>query len=245
MDTIISYTVQTKVFRGPFELLLSLIEKRKLLINDISLATVTDDYIEHIKTIQKFPLAQSAHFILIASTLLLIKSKSLLPSLELTREETESIEDLEHRLKEYKKMRELSCHIRELFGKRILFSKQHAGKGEPVFSPDASLSVSSLAHGIRDVFKQLPRVQPIPKVVIEKMMSLEDMVERLTVRITKSLKMSFREFSDMGKAEKITIIISFLAVLELAKQGTISAQQDQCFGDIQLKSQSINVPQYR
>lgn len=245
MNTVISYTVKTKVFRGPLELLLSLIEKRKLLINDISLASVTDDYIEHIKAIQEFPLAQSAHFILIASTLLLIKSKSLLPSLELTQEESESIEDLEHRLKEYKKMRTLSCHIQELFGKSILFSKQYVRDSEPVFSPGTSVSVSSLCLCIRDVLKEFPKKQLVPEVIVEKVISLEDMVLRLINRITKNLKISFREFSDVEKAEKITIIVSFLAVLELAKQGALVAQQEQCFGDIRLESQNLSTPRYR
>ena len=96
-----SYIVNTGAFQGPLELLLSLIEKRKLFISDISLSEVTDDFINHVKNTSDFPMSQSAHFVLIASTLLLIKSKSLLPTLEFTEEETESMEDLERRLKSY------------------------------------------------------------------------------------------------------------------------------------------------
>ncbi len=90
------------------ELLLDFIEKRKLFINDISLSKVTDDFIGFLKEKSNFPLGLSANFILVASTLLLIKSKSLLPTLNLTSEEEANIEDLETRLKEYQRIKELS-----------------------------------------------------------------------------------------------------------------------------------------
>ena len=90
-----SFTVKQQQFEGPLELLLDLIEKRKLFVSDIALAQVTDDYIAHIKSSTEFPIADSAQFILVASTLLLIKSKSLLPSLDLTTEEQADIKDLE------------------------------------------------------------------------------------------------------------------------------------------------------
>ena len=100
-----SYKVKTEKFEGPLDLLLNLIEKRKLLINEISLAKISDDYIQFIKDSGNFPMGESANFILIASTLLLIKSRSLLPSLSLSQEEENSIEELEHRLKIYKEIK--------------------------------------------------------------------------------------------------------------------------------------------
>src|SRR3989338_7017919 len=110
------YYVKTHIFEGPLDTLLSLVEKRKLFISDISLAQVADDYIAYIKSLEDFPIADSAHFILIASTLVLIKSKSLLPTLTLSEEEEHNIEDLEKRLAEYQKYKELSRHLRERFG---------------------------------------------------------------------------------------------------------------------------------
>src|SRR3989344_1126361 len=105
------YHIKTEAFQGPLDLLLQLIEKRKLHINDISLAHITDDYLAHIAGLETFPLKEAAHFILVASTLVLIKSRSLLPSLSLTDEEEGDIKDLERRLKEYKRIKELSLHI--------------------------------------------------------------------------------------------------------------------------------------
>src|SRR3989344_4122925 len=109
-----SFTVKQEHFEGPLELLLDLIEKRKLFVSDVSLAKVADDYISYVKNLSEFPVADSAHFVLIASTLLLIKSKSLLPNLDLTTEEQVSIEDLEHRLRLYERMRKLSRSLGSL-----------------------------------------------------------------------------------------------------------------------------------
>ena len=102
-----AYTVKTEAFEGPLDILLSLIEKRKLHINDVSLSKVADDFIAYINSIEEFPLEESADFILIASTLILIKSKSLLPTLDLSIEEEEDISTLEDRLREYQKIKEL------------------------------------------------------------------------------------------------------------------------------------------
>src|SRR3990167_9179602 len=118
-----SFKIKTDIFEGPLDLLLSLIEKRKLLINEISLSKVADDFIGYLKTHESFPIAKTAHFILVASTLLLIKSKSLLPSLELTEEESASIEDLELRLRIFRKFKELTKGLTLIFGKEVIYFK--------------------------------------------------------------------------------------------------------------------------
>src|SRR3989344_5879114 len=111
------FKVRVGQFEGPLELLLELIEKKKLHISDVSISQVADEFIEYIKSFETFPTADSADFILIASTLLLIKSKSLLPNLSLTEEEQGSIEDLENRLVIYKKYKELSANLEKIFCK--------------------------------------------------------------------------------------------------------------------------------
>lgn len=82
--TLPEFKIKTEVFEGPLDLLLSLVEKRKLFISDISLASVTDEYINHINKLPEYSMDDRTQFILIASTLLLIKAKSLLPNLPLT-----------------------------------------------------------------------------------------------------------------------------------------------------------------
>ncbi len=244
MQTESRFHIKTHVFEGPLDLLLSLIEKRKLLINDISLAKVTDDYIAHIRQFEQYPIAESANFILIASALLLIKSKSLLPNLELSEDEQGSIEDLEKRLKIYQRMKELSLHIKNQFGKEIIFPRQESKNIAPVFSPEPEINPLGIFMALKEVIKNLPKKELIPKAIVRQVVSLEEMIETLTVRIKTSLKMSFREFSKMGKEDKVNVIVSFLAMLELVKQGIVSVSQESRFQDIDIHTEHIGVPNY-
>ncbi len=156
------FTVRQQSFEGPLDVLLNLIEKRKLFINDISLAKVADDYLAHIKILGNFPVADSANFVLIASTLVLIKSKSLLPNLELTADEQGDIADLEQRLKIYRRIKNLSVGIRERFGKQISFTPEPR-KMEAIFSPDSGMTINALLAGARDVLKNLPKISQFIK----------------------------------------------------------------------------------
>jgi segregation and condensation protein A len=238
------YQVKTEVFEGPLDLLLNLIEKHKLFINDISLSKVTDDYISHVRSLGDFLLSDRANFIVIASTLLLIKSKSLLPALSLTEEETTSIEDLEARLKEYQRIKELSIHVKELFGKNIIFSGGQSQNIQPVFSPHEKITISHVITAVKEVLKSIPKKEILPQAVIKKIISLEEMIGNLTARIQSSIKMSFKEFSKHGNEHKINVIVSFLAMLELVKQGIIEVTQENRHGDIQMETQQVGVPKY-
>jgi segregation and condensation protein A len=239
-----SFTVKHGQFEGPLDLLLDLIEKRKLFVNDVSLAKVADDYIAYVKNLSEFPVADSAHFVLIASTLLLIKSKSLLPSLNLTSEEQASIDDLQLRLKIYERMRELSQKIKPMFGRQFLFSRGER-RLDPVFSPDEDMTVSNLVLAAKRVLANIPKKEFLPKVIVDKVISLEEMITNLTERIGASLKMSFKEFSNAGKAERVHVIVSFLAMLELVKQGVIDVTQEKHFDDINMETEAaLGVPRY-
>ncbi len=238
------FTIKTEVFEGPLDLLLSLVEKRKLFINDISLATVADDYVLYLKKLQNLPVGHTANFILIASTLILIKSKSLLPTLKLTEDEEASIEDLEHRLKEYKRIKELSIQIKSKFGKNIMFQRNSPIQRDPVFSPDKKTSTESMFSAIKNVIKSIPKKETIPQTIVRKVISLERVIENLTVRIQSSLSMSFKEFVGVGKKERSEIVVGFLAMLELVKQGAIDVIQGETYGDINMESKKIEVPKY-
>ncbi len=238
-----AFTVKHNQFEGPLDLLLDLIEKRKLFVNDVSLAKVADDYIEYVKKLDEFPVADSAHFILVASTLLLIKSKSLLPTLTLTTEEQASIDDLETRLKIYERMRALAEGIKPLFGARIMISRGDI-KQSPVFSPDKDMTLTNIVTAAGRVLSNLPKREFLPKVLVDKVISLEVMIENLTQRVTEGLRMSFREFSGAHKENKVHVIVSFLAMLELVKQGVIGVSQEKHFDDIHMQTEEIGVPKY-
>ena len=237
------YVVKTPSFEGPLDLLLDLIEKRKLSINEVALAKVADDYISYTRTLSEFPIAMSAHFILIASTLLLIKSKSLLPNLALSEEEKGSIEELERRLKLYKRARELGRQVRMLFGSRPIFFAQQR-LDTVVFAPDRHTNHAELTIAIKTLLQNLPKISYLPKAIVQKVVSLEEMIGSLTERIKTSLKLSFREFAKMGKQKKVNVIVSFLAMLELVKQGVISVRQDKHFDEITMETGQLDTPRY-
>lgn len=230
-------------FKGPLETLLELIEKRKMHINDVSLAEVADAFIEHMKTTENFPMADSADFILIASTLLLIKSKSLLPNLELTEEEKGNIENLEERLALYKKFKEVSLLIKEIFGKNQLYFAQESKTRKIVFSPTPEITTKSLLAAVQNVLNNVPKQEVLPKVSVKKTISLEEMIDNLRARVEKSLKLSFRDFSG-DKGDKISVIVGFLAILELAKRGIVRVNQEKHFDDISIESESVGLPRY-
>ncbi len=244
----LGYKVALAQYQGPLDILLNLIEKRKLFINEISLAKIADDYIAYVGSLGSFPIAESAQFILIASTLLLIKSKSLLPTLDLTSEEEASVHDLEHRLKLYKQIRDLSKHVKDRFGKNIIFERIPPKTIDPVFSPDESMTIPNFVAAIKNVLQNLPKKEAIPKAVIKKVISLEEMIGSLTVRVQRSLRMSFKEFSKShggeGKEHKVNVIVSFLAMLELVKQGIVDVSQEKDFEDIHIETQQLGVPRY-
>lgn len=239
------FKIKTEVFEGPLDLLLSLVEKRKLFISDISLAAVTDDYINHINKLPEYSMEDRTQFILIASTLLLIKAKSLLPNLSLTDDEKGSIEDLELRLRELEVMRRQSLEVRKLFGVNTLFFQENSPEREVFFNPGEDVKINNITEAISRVLNNLPKAEaPLPKLKVQKVVSLEEMMDSLTVRIKSAIKMSFSDFSGKGKVEKVNVIVSFLALLELVKQGTVDARQEGLFDEIEMESYHIGTPSY-
>jgi len=219
---------------------LELIEKRKLLINDISLAEVCDEYIARINAMPHLPVGETAEFIALAATLLLIKSRSLLPSLDLSDDESRDIKELEYRLALYKLIKEASHGLGRL-NLPVLYEGRPQ-ELEPLYIPDPSVTATSLRGAAQTLIDGFPATLVLPKVEVKKIISLEEMINTMAARISQAFKMSFREFS--GKKERGEIIVSFLALLELVKQGILKAEQEAHFGDITLESDSVSTPNY-
>lgn len=242
-----SYKVKTDVFEGPLDLLLELVSKRKLFVSDVSLAAVTDDFIRYIEEHEEFPLGESAEFILIASTLMLIKSRSLLPSLTLTEEEEENIHDLEDRLALYAKVKELSQEIKAKFGKSTIFEKTPAKNERVIFAPDSKTDTGNLLAALERVIAALPQKEPLSKVTVRKVISLEEMIEKLATRISQASRMRFSELHNSSGAmtheKKVSIIVGFLAMLELVKRGAIRVTQE-AGGEIEIETEGVNTPSY-
>ncbi len=110
------YKVKLEQFEGPLDLLLELIEKEKLDITNLSLTKVADEYLSYIEDRENITLDSLASFLSVASRLILIKSRALLPLLKFSEEEEEEIKDLEYQLAEYKKFKDLSKKIGNIAG---------------------------------------------------------------------------------------------------------------------------------
>lgn len=244
-----TYNVRISSFEGPLELLLSLIEQRKLFVNEISLAQVTDDYISYIKSISDLPnekrIADVSYFILIAATLILIKSKSLLPSLSLTEDEEEKITDLETRLKLYQIIKNASVDIKTNFGTSIIFTPLERTWSEPLFSPDEGMTISSMSQSINDVLAHIPKKEEkLTEIEVKKIISIDQVIDNLTERIQSAINISFKEFAKSHNAENVSearvhIIVSFLAMLELVREGIIDVIQNTSFEDISITKPQI------
>ena len=246
-----THIVKTSVYEGPLDLLLDLVEKRKLLINDISLASVTDEYIARIGSMSEMPVGETADFVALAATLLLIKSRSLLPSLTLSEEESKDIQQLEYRLAVYKIMKEAAQGLR--FGGSAVLYDGPAPQQEPLFLFDTNITFASLGAAAQALIENFPAVVALPKVAVKKIATLEEMIEKLAARVSSAFRLSFKDFNaatasgaEIQTREEIkhTMIVSFLALLELVKQGIIKANQSGNFGDIMLEADSVSTPAY-
>jgi len=237
-----SFSIKSGSFEGPLELLLDLIEKRKLLINDISLAAVTDEYIAYVRELQENRLVETSHFVLTASTLLLIKSKSLLPVLELTEEENQSVHDLEHRLKLYQLYRTRALALAQQFDVCRLYERTHIPDTTPRFTPDRYTDLTMLQSALAEVIQRFPKMIKRPEVTARKIISLEEMIKRVEERVTRQFKLSFKDF--VASTERAHVIVGFLAVLELVKQGSVMVEQEARFHDITIEKGDVHTPRY-
>ncbi len=237
-----NYLVRTGNYEGPLELLLDLIEKRKLLVNEVSLTQVTDDFIQHVKSATVFPMERAADFISVAATLLLIKSKSLLPDLELTQEEETDVRDLETRLAYYEKARAAAKELSRIFGQSYLYPAG-ARAPEVFFAPGPSLTTAQLEVFIRAALATVEAEVKLPEVRIRPLVSIEEMMDTLRTRVERAMSLSFSEFRGSA-VEKVEVIVSFLALLELVKQGSVDASQTGAFNDIQISTTQTGMPRY-
>lgn len=246
METIlpkINFNIQTDAYQGPFELLLGLIETRKLLVNDLALASITEDFIQHVRAQDAFPVEETANFIQIAATLLLIKSKSLIPDLALTDEEGADVEDLKRRLEAYEKVREAARELSRIFGRAVMLP---AGGRAPevTFAPSNDLSANALAEALARVLSAREVVEELPEAHVKSLVTIEEMMDKLAKRVQSAMTLSFNEFSGKVK-EKIEVIVSFLALLELVKQGAVAVEQFTSHGDISIRHTAhTSVPRY-
>ena len=232
------YQVKLEKFEGPLDLLLELIEKEKLSITELNLAHVANQYLEHIKDNQNIHLENLADFLSVAAKLILIKSRALLPILKFSDEEEEEIEDLAHQLAEYKKFKEISAKIKKLaLENRVGYSKTSYQGIKSIFYPPKDINAFDLKRYFQKVLAEIPTVAVLQEELVGEIVTMEERISDLEIALRNKMETCFSELVAEAK-DKLDVIISFLAMLEMVKQRMIKVEQKELFHEIKLSMRS-------
>ncbi|MDO8443139.1 MAG: segregation/condensation protein A [bacterium] len=240
------YEIKSDQFTGPLDKLLELIEERKMEITVVNLAEITNDFLKYLQSINEETTHPSviADFIIVASKLLLIKSKALLPSLELTPEEENDIQDLELRLKIYKEFsarggsalggKNAALNLKTLWdNKKYCFGKELFADLPPIFYPPKNLEIKDLIGPIEKIITELKALIPEKKTVKKIVISIKEKMEELLNRFKQKAENSFKNVVE--SKSKLEIIVFFLAILHLIRDRLITSTQEDQFSDIIIK----------
>ena len=228
------YHIKTDKFEGPMDLLLELIEKEKLYITEFSLAHVADQYLEHIQNNSEIHLENLAEFLSVAAKLILIKSRALLPLLQFSEEEEEEIKDLAKQLEEYKKFKEASIALGKMAeAGRISFSRPGFSGIKSIFYPPENFAVSDFRKYFQNVLGEIPIVEKLDEEIIREVITLEERINDLQNTLRQKVETSFAELT-ANAIDKVDVIVSFLAMLEMVKQRIVEVNQQELFQEIRL-----------
>lgn len=231
-----SYQVAIEQFQGPLDVLLELIEREELAITEISLAQIAETFIRHLQQVEERYPEELADFLIVATRLLYIKSRALLPYLEAEPDEMTGAQLADH-LKMYKEFRDAANVLTEWL------QRQQFSVARPVttwqlqeveFSPPTNASAERLAEVYGDVIDRVETVIKLPKAAIRKAITLKEKMAALTEVLKTQAELSFNSL--LGQhTDKVEIVVTFLAILELIKQNTVVVKQSHKYSDITIK----------
>ena len=233
------YTIKMTNFEGPLDLLCHLIDKNKMDIFDIKINDITDQYLEYLKYMDQMNLEITSEFIVMASKLIYLQSKQLLP---VDKEEEEEEEfDLVKLLVEYKKYKDMTSVFRERldnFGRRVYKLPEKIelpkGKLETVFEP--SLIVDTYAAFVRkEIEKKNVNAENINRIAVSEKYTIKSKIKEILKTLWKKPKFIFNKLFNVNKKPKAEVVTAFLSLLELSKLKRISVTQDSLFGDINVE----------
>ena len=245
-------TIKLQVFEGPLDLLLHLLDKNKVNIYEIPIVEITNQYLEYIAEMKRNDLNVMSEFLVMAATLIDIKSRMLLPAVETEDEEVEDPRnELVQQLLEYKMYKCMAYELRDrqMDAQKVLFKEPtippEVAEYEQPVDMEALVSDVTLAK-LNEIFKsimkkQVEKIDPVRSKFgkIEKEeVSLSDKMLYLENYCMTHANFSFRNLLE-AQSSKMEIIVTFLAVLELMKMGKIFISQDKTFDDILIKSQIV------
>lgn len=231
------YELKLDNFEGPLDLLCYLIDKNKMDIYKIEIAQITDQYMEYLKEQEEMNLEVASEFLVMASTLLLIKSKGLLP--KETEDEAElTEEELLSRIIEYKKFKEIS----KLFRERIqIYSNRIHKFPEKIELPKQKLERKYTIENIinaytklveREEAKKNENAKNIEKIAVYDTYTVSDKVKEIFRELVKKPKFIFGKKFSLKEKPKAEVVTAFSGVLELSRRSKINTEQEELFGDI-------------
>lgn len=231
-----SYKIVTPVFQGPLDLLLELIENAELDITSLALAQVTEQYLKHLEALQDLPADEISAFLVIAAKLIQIKSEALLPKQSTGREDEEDLGDeLARQLiayKRYKEIADILAERKELGYQTFIRLSPPAVDIKETLDLDG-FGVDQLFELASGIFKKELERQSINTVVERPKITIKDKINQISKQFLSSEQLTFHEV--LGEEfNKLDIVISFLAVLELIKGDFVKVVQEGLFTDIQI-----------
>lgn len=231
------YAIRLDNFEGPLDLLCHLVDKNKMDIHEVNISKITDQYIKYINAMKELNLDVTSEFVLMASTLLFIKSKSLLPKqVEDEGELTE--EELIHRIIEYKKYKEISKKLREFFD---IYSKRFYKLPDKIELPKRKLEENYSSDLLEESYKKLlernkekinVNAANIEKIAITETVTVTSKVKDIFRELMKKPKFVFNKLCKSKKYTKLETVTAFTGLLELTRRNKVRAEQEKIFGDI-------------
>ncbi|MCH8049118.1 segregation/condensation protein A [Patescibacteria group bacterium] len=220
------FAVEQEKFSGPLGLLLDLLAKKELEIKDVALAQIADGYLAYLDA-HDVPPDEMADFLLVASRLIYIKSRELMPYLRQDEEE-EQVESLEDQLQLYRMFADAASRLQELYkGRRNIFDRPYVKvklKTQPEFVEPVGVGLGSLGEAFRSLMRRLEPFFALQETSIERIKSVEERLDELKGAITSRVSMTFKEIVK-GAKSKAEVVVTFLALLELVHRQVVKAQQ--------------------
>ncbi|AGC67576.1 segregation and condensation protein A [Thermoclostridium stercorarium subsp. stercorarium DSM 8532] len=235
-------TIKLKNFEGPLDLLFYLIEKNQINIYDIPIVEITDQYMEYLFAMQQMDLEIASEFLVMAATLLHIKSKLLLPSRkEEEQEEEDPREELVVKLVEYKRIKEFAEILkeREQIWSRVYYKLPEA-LPESVFEEILDVSPLMLKECYLKCMqnyyeRQNDVTHKMERILRREQVSLRLKIKELLARLKRGVKLCFSQLYNLKHMSRIEVATGFLATLEVAKMGRATIYQKEEFGEIYIE----------
>lgn len=231
------YAIKIENFEGPLDLLCHLIDKNKMNIYDIKISEIADQYIEYINAMEEANLEVTSEFIIMASTLLYIKSKGLLPN-QVENEEELTEEQLIERIIEYKKYKEITSKLKENY---LEFSRRFFKIAEIIELPKQKLEVEYTPDILPQIYQAIvernyekvnQNAKNIEKIAITEKYTVASKVKEMFKELIKKPKFVFNKLYSISKCNKQEVVTAFNGLLELSRRNKVKTTQEELFADI-------------